>query len=50
MKMSIDDFIKVINETHLGLNSDEIQYLFQEYELFVNGIVYYNQRTYNSNL
>ena len=43
MKMSIDDFIKVLNESHLDLNSNEIQYLFQEYEFFMNGVVNYKK-------
>ena len=43
MRMSIDDFLKVLNESHLDLNSKEIQYLYQEYEYFSNGVVYYKK-------
>ena len=43
MRMSIDDFLKVINESHLDLKIDEIQYLFKEYEYFSNGVVYYKK-------
>ena len=39
MRMSIDDFLKVINESHLDLNSNEIQYLYKKYEYFSNDIV-----------
>ena len=44
MRMSIDDFLKVINESHLDLKIDEIQYLFKEYEYFSNGVVYYKKK------
>ena len=40
-RLSIDDFLKVLNECHLGLNSFEMQFLFQEYNLFSNGIILY---------
>jgi Ca2+-binding EF-hand superfamily protein len=43
MRMSIDDFLKVINESHLDLKIEEIQYLFKEYEYFSNGVVYYKK-------
>ena len=42
-KLTIDDFLKVLNECHLGLNSFEMQYLFQEYDLFTNGVVLYSK-------
>ena len=40
-KLTIDDFLKVLNECHLNFNSFEMQYLFQEYDLFINGVVLY---------
>ena len=40
-KLTIDDFLKVLNECHLNLNSFEMKYLFQEYEIFINGLVFY---------
>ena len=40
-RLSIDDFIKVINELKLNVNSTEIQSLFNNYDFFSNGLVFY---------
>ena len=42
-KMTIDDFLNVLNESNLKLTSNEIQSIFQDYQLFSNGLVYYNK-------
>ena len=42
-QQTLNEFIKVLNEAHLDLNSNEIQYLFQEYEFFMNGVVNYKK-------
>ena len=42
-RMTIDDFLKVLNESYLGLDPNEFQTIFQDYELFANGTVYYNR-------
>ena len=42
-RISIDDFFKVLNESNLNINSYELQSIFQDYEIFSNGVVYYNK-------
>ena len=42
-RLSIDDFLRVLNESNLRLSSNEIQSIFQDYELYSNGLVYYNK-------
>ena len=40
-RMNIDNFLKALQRSKIVLNTNEIQYLFNEYNIFENGIVKY---------
>ena len=40
-RMTIDNFLKALQRSKIVLNTNEIQYLFNEYNIFENGIVKY---------
>ena len=42
-KIAIDDFIKVLRECGITLHQNDYQILFSNYDLFINGILYYNE-------
>ena len=42
-RISIDDFFKVLYECNININSYELQSIFQDSEIFSNGVVYYNK-------
>lgn len=42
-RLNIDDFIKIITETKIPLNINEIQLLFHSYELYNNNLFYYEE-------
>ena len=41
-KITIDDFVKVLRECSISLNQDDYLSLFGNYDLFINGILFYN--------
>ena len=40
-RISLDEFLKIIKENKININSNQIQFLFQNFEYFANGVVYY---------
>ena len=40
-RLSLDEFLKIIKENKININSNQIQFLFQNFEYFANGVVYY---------
>ena len=42
-KITIDDFVKILRECGITLHQNDYQLLFGNYELFANGILYYNE-------